>query len=52
MCWNWYKPFFISPNPIVVHDIRFCRKQTWDRKIKQLQMLLVNVGAKRRLKVK
>jgi hypothetical protein len=52
MCWNWYKPFFISPNPIVVHDIRSCRKQTWDRKIKQLQMLLVNVGAKRRLKVK
>jgi hypothetical protein len=52
MCWNWYRPFFISPNPIVVHDVRSCIKQTLDRKIKQQQMLLVNVGAERRLKVK
>jgi hypothetical protein len=42
----------VSPNQIVVHDVRSCIKQTLDRKIKQQQMLLVNVGEERRLKVK
>ena len=49
---NKYRPWCISPTPIVLQQVRSWMKQNWDRKTRQKGRCFVSLLIDRRLKVK